>query len=455
MAPAFEQPLHGTLLSIGGVPYTSTEVTLSQSQLLPCISFSYQRTAQRVSCFSARRRSLDIHPADVLAVARLDDSHRWRFVHCPRSKSSGPRVRLDVEVEIDADAAWEARLNSLCCSAQQKRRFLVFINPAAGSGSAPRQWAVVEQLWVALPWLSWDVIVTTKPNHASQHLQAADLSSYDGIVIVSGDGLMHEAFNGLASRPDAAKALRMPVGHIPGGSGNAFAKSMLDHCGEAVGALDAAFLIARGGTLPVHVCVVHQPASPPRISCLSLAAAVISDVDLESERLRCLGNARFTVWALYRTMNPRALRAKLVYWPASATEVLPAEPPALDVALEDAPWKVVEDEFAVFWGLNLAWADVNSHVAPSMRPEDDAWDLVLIRGPTRRATLVRFLLAIGSGGHVQMREVEVIRCKAFRLTPLSEVGLLSLDGESVPLAPVQVWPCSHGSAMALGAPSAG
>lgn len=33
---------------------------------------------------------------------------------------------------------------------------------------------------------------------------------------VSGDGMVHEVFNGLAGRPDAADALRIPVGHIPG-----------------------------------------------------------------------------------------------------------------------------------------------------------------------------------------------------------------------------------------------
>ena len=28
--------------------------------------------------------------------------------------------------------------------------------------------------------------------------------------------MVHEVFNGLASRPEAADALRIPVGHIPG-----------------------------------------------------------------------------------------------------------------------------------------------------------------------------------------------------------------------------------------------
>lgn len=43
------------------------------------------------------------------------------------------------------------------------------------------------------------------------------LGKYHGVVIISGDGLMHEFVN--------SKAVgKIPVTHVPAGSGNAFAK---------------------------------------------------------------------------------------------------------------------------------------------------------------------------------------------------------------------------------------
>ena len=43
------------------------------------------------------------------------------------------------------------------------------------------------------------------------------MKSYDAIVIISGDGLMHEFVN--------SKAVgKVPVTHVPAGSGNAFSK---------------------------------------------------------------------------------------------------------------------------------------------------------------------------------------------------------------------------------------
>ena len=51
------------------------------------------------------------------------------------------------------------------------------------------------------------------------------MSIYSGIVIISGDGLMHEFVNSKACGV-------VPVTHVPGGSGNAFAKAQTTLAGE-------------------------------------------------------------------------------------------------------------------------------------------------------------------------------------------------------------------------------
>jgi sphingosine kinase len=50
---------------------------------------------------------------------------------------------------------------------------------------------------------------------------------YDCIVAVSGDGLIHECLNGLADRPDAEDALKIPIAPIPAGSANALCVNVL------------------------------------------------------------------------------------------------------------------------------------------------------------------------------------------------------------------------------------
>lgn len=50
-------------------------------------------------------------------------------------------------------------------------------------------------------------------------------------------------------------------------------------------------------------------------SFLSVGWGLISDIDIESERLRALGYQRFTIWTLHRLINLRTYRGKISYLP--------------------------------------------------------------------------------------------------------------------------------------------
>lgn len=65
--------------------------------------------------------------------------------------------------------------------------------------------------------------------HARDFVQAMELNDCAGIVVASGDGLVYEVINGLLSRPDWQEALKVPIGHLPCGSGNAFIANIILH----------------------------------------------------------------------------------------------------------------------------------------------------------------------------------------------------------------------------------
>jgi diacylglycerol kinase family enzyme len=81
--------------------------------------------------------------------------------------------------------------------------------------------------------------------------EGAEVPRYHGIVTISGDGLFHEVMNGLGARPDAATALRFPVGIIPAGSGNGLAASL----GWNRDVVKAALHITRGLCRPMDLLV--------------------------------------------------------------------------------------------------------------------------------------------------------------------------------------------------------
>jgi sphingosine kinase len=60
------------------------------------------------------------------------------------------------------------------------------------------------------------VQVTQYSGHAIELAEKMDLDAHEAVVCYSGDGVLHEVFNGLAKRLDGTKALKI----MPGGSGN-------------------------------------------------------------------------------------------------------------------------------------------------------------------------------------------------------------------------------------------
>ena len=69
--------------------------------------------------------------------------------------------------------------------------------------------------------------VTSRRQEAQDIAAELPLDRYDAVVVMSGDGLIHEVFNGYAAHAQPAKAFSIPVAPIPSGSGNALAINLL------------------------------------------------------------------------------------------------------------------------------------------------------------------------------------------------------------------------------------
>lgn len=188
--------------------------------------------------------------------------------------------------------------------------------------------------------ISYNLIQTERRNHARELIREISLPEWDGIIIISGDGLLHEVINGLMERPDWEQAIKTPVGILPCGSGNALAGSVNHHAGYDMCLrepllLNCCFLLCRGGVRPMDlVSVTTSPApnsrteTPRRLfSFLSVAWGFVSDVDIESERYRGLGSARFTLGTLVRIASLRSYKGRLSYLPPSVITTSPDTTP--------------------------------------------------------------------------------------------------------------------------------
>ncbi|KAG7486997.1 sphingosine kinase 1 [Solea senegalensis] len=162
-----------------------------------------------------------------------------------------------------------------------------------------------------------------RQNHARELMREADLSQWDALVIMSGDGLLYEVINGLLERPDWEEAVQIPLGILPGGSGNALAASVHHYSGASPVyseelLVSCGFLLCKGLVSHMDLVSIHLSSSPRLFSFLSLAWGFVADVDIESEKYRHAGAARFTVGTLVRLASLRIYKGKLAYLPAAA-----------------------------------------------------------------------------------------------------------------------------------------
>ncbi|XP_038065248.1 sphingosine kinase 1-like [Patiria miniata] len=220
--------------------------------------------------------------------------------------------RVTVENEEDISAA---RL-------PPARKLLVLVNPASGRRKGVQ---IFNKQVVPIfrdAELDYDLVVTNKQFQATEMAKTLDPNEWQGIVVVAGDGLVYEVLNGMMMHQDPSSVLKIPIGIIPAGSGNALFAAVMSKTGEQLAKLPplhAAFLLCKGGHHPIDLVSITTPIRHIH-SFLALTWGIIADIDIESERFRWMGKPRFTIGTIIRVLNLRRYHGALSYLPAENQE---------------------------------------------------------------------------------------------------------------------------------------
>ena len=313
------------------------------------------------------------------------------------------------------------------------RHLKIIINPNSGTQQASQIFEQVRPLFDRSN-LKFTITETSSGKDTKNVVQEMDLETTDGLVVVGGDGTIHDAIAGLMSREDCARAIKTPIGIIPGGTGNGLCKSLLEISEEAYDPINAAFLIAKGKQKSCDLAFVEQNGDKT-YSFLSLAWGLISDVDIGSEKLSFLGSLRFDIYALILICLLRTYKGKFSFIPSPDWKI-PEH--LLNTAAQDGEWLVIEDEFIFLWAMNTAWAAHDMNVTPHAEIDDGAMDVLVMRKPTSRIEVLKALLRCGKGEHLSLPNLEYYQVSSFHLQPLSDRGILVVDGEPIEYSPIQL-----------------
>jgi len=283
-------------------------------------------------------------------------------------------------------------------------------NPHAAGGRAARLLPAVREALAGFAEVR--VVETHGPGDALARVAEADLADCDGLVAAGGDGTLFEVLNGLYRQPSDR---RCPLGLVPVGTGNAFARDL----GLLPGDWEKGVaIIRRGAPRPMDVGRVEMDDGETPYHFLNIVGAGLPvDAMHTAERLKFVGRAAYSLAALWHAL------------------LLRTHPLAVEIDGERL------DEDALFIEIsNTRYTGTSFLMAPAARPDDGRLDLTLVRR-LPRTRLLRLFPTIYSGRHVDYEEVFTCQARTVRIA--SPVGLvLAPDGELRGRTPATVT-CLH------------
>ncbi|XP_023693330.2 ceramide kinase-like isoform X1 [Paramormyrops kingsleyae] len=332
------------------------------------------------------------------------------------------------------------------------KRLLVYINPNSGKRQAKQ---IYEQRVAPLfsrASVSTHVIVTRDRDHAKDHLASdADLTKYDGVVCVGGDGMFSEVLHGLLTRTqrdagvDQNSAEQNPapcgirVGIIPAGSTDCI-------CYASVGTNDpvtSALHIIVGDSHALDVCSVHHRNKFLRYSVSMLGYGFYGDVLMDSEKKRWMGPVRYSVSGFTTFLAHHSYEGTVYFLPATDVSGSPRDKtkcragclpcqrdgrPLSDDSGKDKEtpnkdhhhgWQMIQGKFLAINAASMSCACPRSPegLSPAAHLSDGTTDLILVRDCSHFNFLRHLYRHTNTDDQFDLGFVEVHRIRRFRFVP--------------------------------------
>jgi len=289
-------------------------------------------------------------------------------------------------------------------------KVLLVYNNFAGSGRAKNFLPQVESLLNKYN-IEFDIAITDYPEHGTEIVGNSDFSQYDGVVAAGGDGTMFEVINGYFKNTSAK---RIPIGVLPVGTGNAFARDLeLDNTQLE----EAVKIISKQKLRKVDVGSFKTEGKDYYFVNI-IGAGFVADANKTAQNFKMLGNFSYIIGVLYRILVLKFTKLKL-----------------------EIDGKKIETETTFIEVSNTRYTGADFLMAPSAKIDDGLLDIILVK-KTSRLRLLKGLFKIFSGEHIHLKEIDTYKAKHIKIES-NEPQVLTPDGELIGITPVEISCLKH------------
>ena len=283
-------------------------------------------------------------------------------------------------------------------------KFMLIVNPFSGKKQGLKILEKIQPYFLRSD-IEIEVIKTGYSGHAENIAKEFDITKYNGMVIIGGDGTFHEVINGILNRGDQKK---IPIGIIPAGSGNSFMQDL-----DLVDPVKAVQLIISNQTRLIDVMRL-QMGDEIRYGINLIGWGMVTDVGLTAENIRWIGPIRYTLAALFQILFKRSKKAIL-----------------------EIQNKVINTKFMFIIGCNSIHVGKGMKMAPKAHIDDGLIDIVVVDDEISRMRLLSVLPKLYKGTHIFEPEVKYYQSNEFSIFT-EKNNILNIDGEITGNTPIKV-----------------
>lgn len=284
-------------------------------------------------------------------------------------------------------------------------KILIVFNPHAANKRALKILPLMKKRLDDMQ-ISADIFMTKHRGHAIELTAQADFSLYDGIVAAGGDGTLFEVVNGYYKNKSVN---RIPIGILPTGTGNAFAREL--------GLLKtdwkkAIKIIAERKTKKIDVGRFTTNGQSHYFVNI-LGFGFVGDVNKTAQSFKWLGNFSYTLGVFY--------------------QILFLKPFKLTLKMGS---KTIKRENIFTEISNTRYTGTTFLMAPQADITDGLLNITLLNKINRRGIL-KIFPTIFDGSHIKQKQVETFTAQHISLNA-TPVKVLTPDGELLGNTPIDV-----------------
>jgi diacylglycerol kinase (ATP) len=292
----------------------------------------------------------------------------------------------------------------------EHRSVVFLVNPASANGSTGRHWPSLHEEAHAVG-LDGEARLSARPGHLAELAEEAARGGAAMLVVVGGDGSVHEVVNGLM-RSDRAGEVELAV--LARGTGKDFARSL-----RIPSKPGAALATARDG----------------RVRAIDVGRARFTASDgsrTEAYFANFAGAGISGAIARRANASSKAMGGRMSFFVATITVFFRWRSVEMTAQVDDE--RRAGRMFEVL-AMNGDYTAGGMWAAPDARPDDGRLDVVLI-GDVTKADFVRTFPKIYRGRHLSHPKIELLRGATVRVESKHPLPVV-LDGEQPGTTPAE------------------